>query len=240
MGRRGPQLDQVGAGHHTDDLPLTQHRDLADAVLGHHLLQPLYRVARRHVDVALGHKVARRLAVQLQPLGAVDLAAGEDAFDLPFCTDDGKALKAILEHGLRRLVDRGGGRERMHTVGHDLVDRRAGVDVPLQQLQEPAADRVQRLAPDQRRRCPGMAAAAQMAGHVAHVDGVGGGASHQLQMLAQVDDKKEPGRVVEVADVVGQGRYLFDITLGGGGGDDHRVPGKVDRLGATQQRIVEG
>jgi len=111
---------------------------------------------------------------------------------------------------------------------------------PDQKSEECPAGCLQVHVSDQGRRRPAVPAAAKMGGDVTHVDGVGRGAGHQLQVLPQVHQEEQTSRLVQVADLVGQGRDLLDIPGCLGRGDHHCVPGKAERLDAIQQSVVEG
>ena len=114
-----------------------------------------------------------------------------------------------------------------------------GVDMPFQEIQEFLARRLEVHVANQRRCRPRVPASAKVVGDVSHIHGIGRRTGHQLQVLAQVHKEKEARRVIQVADLVGQrGNFLY-IALGRCRGDHDRVPGKVDRLGAVEQRVIE-
>ena len=143
VGWAGPQLDDVGARHNPQDLAALDHRHLADAMLGHDLLQALHRVLGADPDLALGHIVRDGHGLQAQAPCPVDLAARQDADDLAALAHHREPLEPVAQHELGRLFHRGFGRQGVDAVGHDLAHGHQGMDVPLQHVQQRLAGRLQ-------------------------------------------------------------------------------------------------
>ena len=84
-----------------------------------------------------------------------------------------------------------------------------------------------------------MPAAVEASGYLCHVNRLAGGAGHQLDVLFQFHQHEEGGWLEQIAQLVGQGGDLLDITLSDGGSDDHRLAVEFVDLAIVQKLIVE-
>ena len=75
-----------------------------------------------------------------------------------------------------------------------------------------------------------MAAAAHLLCDGADIDGVGGAARDELDAVAQIHQQEQAGRIVDVAQRVGQGADLVLIVGRNGRRDDDGVSGDRHRL----------
>ena len=236
---RQQQPDQVGAGHNAEDLPLARdHGHLAHPMLDHYPLQGLDRIVGPDLDAPLGHVHRDGRVAQPQAPGALGLASGQDAHH-PVPVQDGKALVSIALHQRAGLVDRGRRIERVHAIGHDLAHGHRRLHTALEQLQQALPRLFQVHLPDQGRRSPAVSPPAHIGGDAPDVDGIAGRAGDQLDLVVKLDQEKEPGRLPQVAQLVGQDRHLFDVTGKTGRGNDHRLPGIAMALVRLDQALVQ-
>ena len=236
---RLPALDQVGARDDADDFLVLDDRHLAQVRFHHDGAQLFERVVRRRPTAGLFISVLIESLAELVVERAIDLAARQHAHQ-PAAPDDRKPLVPVTVHHLRRLGHGGVRLDRVHAERHERADRERRPDRLLEQLDQFGFALAQIQVADQRGGRLFVPAAAKGLGDLGHVDRAVLRARHHLDVVVHLDQDKERGRIVQIANLVRQGGDLFGIRVRAYGGDRDRVPFDVDHLDPLEEFLVQG
>ena len=131
------------------------------------------------------------------------------------------------------------GVERLRAVRHQIGDAHGGLNRLVQLLPDRGDGFSQRRIVEGRCRCAGVPAAAEGARDRSGVDGVVGGAADQMERPRHLHEQEQALRIERVAQAVGDGADLVEISIEFRGRDGHGVALNAARFGVGDESFEQ-